>query len=173
MVRLAKLHKSSHKTLLPFPNYSIAIIALEELKNKLCVIIDFRKMIGLVLDVYRKFHQPVSTSDDTAQHLEHSNYLLFYQCLHIIEEKPNEMLSFHTLRTLFKLVLSLFSFRQRFRYTVKRAINVLHMGSFSELQEKRVSEDIMRAVVELSVHECIFGVNRTDSCSKLENEQTH
>ena len=101
IVELALMHKYGIITVLPFSKYASPIFAQRWSNGKLRLLVDLRKMNGLIADDYTNNNHPGSTLSDAAQHLAGKS--LFwkldcsqaYHCLQMADQRSVQMLAFN------------------------------------------------------------------------------
>ena len=101
IVELALMHKYGIITVLPFSKYASPIFAQRKPNGKLRLLVDLRKINGLIADNYTNNNHPVSTLSDAAQHLAGKSLFCkphcsqTYHCLQMADQRSVEMLAFN------------------------------------------------------------------------------
>ena len=101
IVELALMHKYGIITVLPFSKYASPIFAQRKPNGKLRLLLDLRKINGLIADDYTNNNQPVRTLSDAAQ--QPAGKSLFCKldcsqachCLQMADQRSVEMLAFN------------------------------------------------------------------------------
>ena len=101
IVELALMHKYGTITALPFSKYASPIFAQRKRNGKSRLLVDLRKLNGLIADDYTNNNHPVSTLSDAAQHLAGKSLFCkldcsqTYHCLQMADQRSMEMLAFN------------------------------------------------------------------------------
>ena len=101
IVELALMHKYGISTVLPFSKYTSPTFAQRWPNGKLRLLVDLRKINGLVADNYTNKNHPGSTLSDAAQHLAGKSLFCklqcsqAYHCLQMADQRSVEMLAFN------------------------------------------------------------------------------
>ena len=100
LVELASMHKYGIINVLPFSKYAIPIFKQRKPNGKLRLLLDLRKINGLIADDYTNNNHPTSTLSDAAQHLAGKSLFCkldcsqAYHCLQMADQRSVKMLAF-------------------------------------------------------------------------------
>ena len=101
IVDLALLHKYGIITVLPFSKGASPRFAQKKPNGNLRLLVDLRKINGLIADDYTNNNHPVSTLSDAAQHLAEESLFCkldcsqAYHCLQMADQRSVETLAFN------------------------------------------------------------------------------
>ena len=187
-VELALMNKYGIITVLPFSKYASPIIAQRKPNGKLRLLVDLRKVNGLISDDYTNNNHPISTVSDAAQHLAGKSLFCelgcsqAYHCLQMADQRSVGMLTFNFASRTFaykrlaqglsRSVSAFSSFMREYLDPVvkadKCAQNVDDIGiaanNATDLTRniRAVFKGIRQAEMKLTVEKCLFGVRQVE-----------
>ena len=188
IVELALMHKYGIITVLPLSKYASPLFAQRKPNRKLRLLVDLRKINGLIADDYTNNNHPVSTLSNAAQRLAGKSLFCTldcsqgYHCLQMADQRSVEMLAFNFASRTFaykrlaqglsRSVSSFSSFMRKYLDPVVKADHCaqylddigIEANNATDLTRniRAVFKCIRQAGLKLTIEKCHFGVRQVE-----------
>ena len=181
---VALMDKYGIITVMAFSKYASPILARRKPNGKLRLLVDLRKINGLITDDYTNNNYPVSTPSDAAQHLAGKSLSCkldcsqTYHCLQMADQRSVEMLAFNFASRTFSykslaqgLSTSVFAFSSFMREYLDPVVKADQCAQYvddigiaannaTDLTRniRAVFECVRQAGLKMTIEKCYFGV---------------